>query len=71
MTRPEMARIERKCPECGASNRVITPDVRPSWRINCSSCGTLLVERRGFRPRVVVAAARDRELGRGKAHGAI
>ena len=61
MTRPKLACIRRTCPDCGATNRVVTPEVRPSWTINCSSCGTVLVDRRGFRPRLVEPAAQEPE----------
>ena len=61
MTRPLIACIQRTCPECGASNRIVTPEIRPSWTINCSSCGTVLVQRRGFRPRLVENVARELE----------
>ena len=57
MTRPLMACIQRTCPGCGRANRIVTPDIRPSWNINCSSCGTPLVERRRFRPQLVETVA--------------
>ena len=61
MTRPLISCIQRTCPECGASNRIVTPEIRPSWTIGCSSCGTVLVRRRGFCPRLVQDVARDLE----------
>jgi hypothetical protein len=48
-----MVCIERTCPGCGASNRIVTPEIRPTWKINCSRCGAVVVERRPFRPRLV------------------
>lgn len=59
MTQSHMACIQRTCPDCGASNRVVTPEVRPSWTINCSNCGARLVERRGFHPRLVEPVGLD------------
>ncbi len=61
MARPMMSCIQRTCPDCGTLNKIVTPEVRPSWRINCSSCGCMLFERRGFRPRLVEPVARDIE----------
>lgn len=53
MTRPTMVCIQQTCPECGALNRVFTPEVRPSWNINCSCCSAPLIRRRRFQPRLV------------------
>lgn len=39
MTRQIMSCIERTCPSCGTENRVLTTDIRPTWRMNCSRCG--------------------------------
>jgi hypothetical protein len=40
-------------PDCGASNRIVTPEIQPTWNINCSKCGAVVVERQRFRPRLV------------------
>lgn len=61
MTRPPISCIQRTCPDCGVSNTVLTPEVRPSWAIHCSSCGSVLVERRGFPLQLVRTFARDPE----------
>ena len=53
MARAMMASIERTCPTCGASNRILTTEIRPNWKINCSRCGGAIAERRAFRPVVV------------------
>jgi endogenous inhibitor of DNA gyrase (YacG/DUF329 family) len=50
MTQPIMASIERTCPTCGACNKILTSEIRPYWKINCSRCGGAIAERRDFRP---------------------
>jgi hypothetical protein len=49
MAQAIMASIERTCPTCGASNKILTTEIRPYWKINCSRCGGAIAERRAFR----------------------
>ena len=53
LKQPLMVCIERICRDCGASNRIVTPEIQPTWNINCSKCGAVVVERQRFRPRLV------------------
>lgn len=50
MARSMLASIERICPKCGTSNRILTSEIKPYWKINCSHCGEAIAERRAFRP---------------------
>lgn len=61
MTCAKMVPIARTCPACGASNRIyaITPEARPSWKINCSQCGNLLFGFRGPTPADATAPAEE------------
>jgi endogenous inhibitor of DNA gyrase (YacG/DUF329 family) len=61
MTQALMASIERTCPTCGAPNRILTTEIRPYWKINCSRCGGAIAERRAFRPVLVHRAPETRE----------
>jgi hypothetical protein len=54
-----MVCIERICPDCGASNKIVTPEIQPTWNINCSRCGAVVVERQRFRPRLVEGPGPD------------
>jgi endogenous inhibitor of DNA gyrase (YacG/DUF329 family) len=57
MTHSLMMAIERTCPACGAPNTILTTEISPYWKINCSRCGAAIAERRAFRPVLVHGAA--------------
>jgi hypothetical protein len=67
MTQALIASIERTCPTCGASNRILTTEIRPNWKINCSRCRGALAEPRALRPvpveRTQTTTGDSRKLG--------